>query len=114
MGGNPNTGNCSDLNSAAAGSSNVNGSTPSDPVSSNSNTSAKLHAVGFAYQASYTDTSGDYNNTTGACYPMTVNNTNLSTLSLHDALPIYSTVTTEPLASQVYDRATVTGIQSSG
>src|SRR5205814_1387934 len=105
--GNSNTGTCSDLNSAGAGSSNVNGSTPSDPVSTNSNTTAKLHAGGFAYQASYTDTSGDYNNKTGACEPLTVNKANLTVDAAMNGAPTCGPPTTEPLASQVYDRATV-------
>src|SRR5438105_2233228 len=54
--GNSNTGDCIDLNSAAAASSYTLSLHDALPISTNSNTSAKLHAGGFAYQASYTDT----------------------------------------------------------
>src|SRR5207237_767372 len=102
--GNSNTGDCTDLNSAGAGSSNVNGSTPTDPVSTDSNTSAKLHAGGFAYQASYTDTSGDYNNKAGACEPLTVNKANVTVDTAVKDSSTNATVTSEPLASDLKGR----------
>src|SRR5437660_949635 len=68
--GNSNTGDCSDLNSAGAGSSNVNGSSSSGPVSPTTSPPDWIPAVCSSYLASYTDTSGDYNNKTGACEPL--------------------------------------------
>src|SRR5204863_391955 len=66
-----------------------------------------LHAGRYNYQASYTDTSGDYNNKTGACEPLTVNKANLSVDTAIKDSSTNATVTTEPFSSKVSAPTTI-------